>query len=137
MARRLILDTCLIIAMERDARSLDGNVIADDDDVVIAAVTAAELLQGCELARPEVRERRETFVNGLLESIGVEDYTLDTARTHARLLAHTRRTGKPRGAHDLIIAATAAATGRSVVTSDAAACFSSLPGVDSIAVAVG
>jgi tRNA(fMet)-specific endonuclease VapC len=50
--------------------------------------------------------------------VSVESYGLDVATAHGRLLAHTRRTGSPRGAHDLIIAATARATERAVVTSD-------------------
>jgi tRNA(fMet)-specific endonuclease VapC len=45
---------------------------------------------------------------------------------HARLLAATRRSGKPRGAHDLIIAATAIGSGRVVVTADARG-FAELP----------
>ena len=47
---------------------------------------------------------------------------------HAQLLAHVRRTGRPRGAHDLLIAATAAATGRTIVSDDTTA-FEDLPGV--------
>src|SRR6266566_2159244 len=71
---------------------------------------------------------REEFVGDLLATIPVEDYNLEVARAHARLLAHVRRTGKPRGAHDLIIAATAAATARTVVSSDATG-FEHLPDV--------
>jgi tRNA(fMet)-specific endonuclease VapC len=52
------------------------------------------------------------------------------AAAHVRLPAHVRRIGRPRGAHDLIIAATAAATGRTVLSSDASAAFADLPGVD-------
>jgi hypothetical protein len=39
-------------------------------------------------------------------------YTQATAAHHGCLLAHVRRSGSPRGAHDLIIAAHAAETGR-------------------------
>ncbi|MDQ0789403.1 hypothetical protein [Streptomyces sp. B3I8] len=39
-----------------------------------------------------------------------------------------RGEGSPRGAHDLIIAATAAATARTLLTTDTAA-FDALPGV--------
>jgi tRNA(fMet)-specific endonuclease VapC len=60
---------------------------------------------------------------------GTEEYDLAVARVHAKLLAHIRRTGKPRGAHDLLIAATAAASGRIVVTSDVAS-FDQFPNVD-------
>ncbi len=51
-----------------------------------------------------------------------------------RLLAHVRKSGTPRGAHDLIIAAHAAETGRTIVSKDAKARFSDLPGVASISV---
>jgi len=43
--------------------------------------------------------------------VPVVDYTLEVAVQHAALLAHVRRVGRPVGAHDLIIAATARATG--------------------------
>jgi hypothetical protein len=48
---------------------------------------------------------------------------------HARLLAHLRKSGSQRGAHDLIIAAHAAETGRIVLTRDARARFGGLPGI--------
>ena len=74
---------------------------------------------GVQLADAERRPSRESFVEALLSSIPVEPYDLETARTHAELLAHTRRIGRARGAHDLLIAATARARRRTVVTADA------------------
>src|SRR5579859_4665769 len=124
---RLILDTTVLVASERSGRHLDG-LVGDDDDVVIAAITAAELLVGVHLADDARRARRASFVEAVLTAIPVEDYDLDVARAHAELLAHVRRTGRPRGAHDMLIAATAAATHRTVVSADAQA-FSDLPGV--------
>jgi tRNA(fMet)-specific endonuclease VapC len=88
----------------------------------------AELLVGVELAAGAVRSSRRQYVEGLLEIVLVEAYETEVARSHASLLAWTRRRGKPRGAHDLIIAATAAARSRQVVTTDATA-FDDLPGV--------
>jgi len=127
LARRLILDTAVLVTAERGAVHL-GEVLDDADDVAIAAITAAELLVGVELADASRRPAREAYVGDLLATIPVEEYDLDVARAHARLLVHVRRTGKPRGAHDLIIAATAAATGRMVVTPDDAG-FDQLPDV--------
>jgi tRNA(fMet)-specific endonuclease VapC len=118
LARRLILDTAVLITAERGSTPL-VDLLEDDDDVAIAAITAAELLVGVELADATHRKAREAFVGDVLGAIPVEEYDLEVARAHARLLAHVRRTGKPRGAHDLIIAATATATGRTVVSSDA------------------
>jgi tRNA(fMet)-specific endonuclease VapC len=103
-------------------------VVGDEDDVAIAAVTAAELLVGVEFAKGARRKARRSFVDALLESLPVEPYDLETARSHALLLAHMRKSGKARGAHDLLIAATALACGRTVVTADAAG-FEELPGL--------
>lgn len=93
-------------------------LIGDEDDVAIAAITAAELTVGVELADGERRQTREAFVAAVLGAVSVEAYDLDVARVHGALLAYTRRSGRPRGAHDLIIAATARARGRKVVTAD-------------------
>lgn len=133
MARRLILDTGILVRAERGRARLD-RALRDDDDVAIAAITAAELLVGVELADARRRPDRAAYVDDVLATVPVEDYTLDVAAAHARLLAHARRTGRPRGAHDLIIAATAAATRRTVLTSDGSAAFADLPGVDALVV---
>jgi tRNA(fMet)-specific endonuclease VapC len=117
----------VLVAAERDRDSLD-RVISDDADVAIAAVTAADLLVGVELSGARTRPRRARFVESVLSLVPVEFYGLDVARAHARLLAHVRRTGRPRGAHDLIIAATAVTSDRQVVSADPAG-FEDLPGV--------
>lgn len=124
---RLILDSTILIAAERSGRNLN-RLIADDDDVAIAAITAAELLVGVELADEAHRGPRSAFVRSVLETVPVEDYTLQVAQAHAALLAQVRRSGRSRGAHDLVIAATAVVTDRIVVSNDEAA-FAELPGV--------
>jgi tRNA(fMet)-specific endonuclease VapC len=55
--------------------------------------------------------------------------TWRVARAHAALLAHTGREGRPRGAHDLLIAATARKSSRTVVTADYRG-FADLPQVE-------
>lgn len=124
---RLILDTTILIAAERSTTAID-QVVADADDVAIAAITAAELLVGVQLARGLHAEARRAFVESVLTSVPVEPYDLAVARIHAALLAHTHRSGRPRGAHDLLIAATALRHARIVVTADAGG-FSDLPGL--------
>ena len=118
----------MLVATERRRQPLE-QAIADDDDAAIAAITAAELLVGVELASPRRRPKREAYVADLLEAIAIEDYTLATARAHADLLAAVHRAGRPRGAHDLIIAATALSSERIVLTTDASG-FAELPGVE-------
>lgn len=128
---RVVLDTGVLIAAERGR--LDLAALGErNDDICIAAVTAAELLTGVERADEAHRSARQEFTEGVFALVPVEDYTLEVARVHARLLAHVRREGKLRGAHDLIIAATAAAHARSVMTLDAKAGFTDLPGVSTI-----
>jgi tRNA(fMet)-specific endonuclease VapC len=122
---RLIFDTGALIALER-VDLATGEPVGDDGDVAIAAVTAAELLVGVELADDVHRERRREFVEGVLERVEVLAFDLAVARHHAQLLAHVRRAGRPRGAHDLQIAATARASDRIVITNDATA-FADLP----------
>lgn len=130
MARRLILDTGALIAFERG--TLD-RARYDDDDLAIAAVTVAEFRTGIELADSAERAAgRARALATILAVTTVLDYTERTAVEHARLLAHVRRTGQPRGAHDLVIAAHAAEHGRSVVSLDARARFGELPGVEAV-----
>jgi tRNA(fMet)-specific endonuclease VapC len=124
---RLILDTTVLVAMERDRATLDAS-FADDDDVAIAAVTAAELRVSVAFASGPRRARRAAFVDEVLSTATIEDYTLATARAHAELLMAVRRSGRPRGAHDLLIAATAVTTARTIVSWDARG-FEELPGV--------
>jgi tRNA(fMet)-specific endonuclease VapC len=122
---RLIFDTGALIALERVGPRPDEPV-ADEADVAIAAVTAAELLVGVELADDANRDRRREFVEGVLERVEVLAFDLAVARHHAQLLAHVRRAGQLWGAHDLQIAATARASDRIVITTDADA-FADLP----------
>lgn len=88
----------------------------------------AELRVGVELSSGASRLRRQNFVQDVLATIPVVDYDQEVAEAHARLLVAVRRQGRPRGAHDLLIAATARATRRTVVTADDTA-FVDLPGV--------
>lgn len=127
MARRLILDTTTLIAYER--RRFDTTQF-DDDDLAIAAITVAEFRTGIELAdTPQRAADRARVLAAITDTITVLDYTERTAVEHARLLAHVRRTGTPRGAHDLIIAAHAAHEDRTLMSTDARARFGDLPGV--------
>jgi tRNA(fMet)-specific endonuclease VapC len=123
----LILDTTVLIAAERGGKAVD-DLVGDDDDVAIAALTAAELLVGVEMADTQHRQARSALLEEVLAVVPIEDYDLEVARVHAWLLAHDLRRGAPRGAHDLIIAATAAARHREVVTADPVG-FADLPGV--------
>jgi tRNA(fMet)-specific endonuclease VapC len=127
VGRRLILDTNVLVAYERG--TLDRTSL-DDDDLAIAAITVAEYRIGIELADTVTRAAdRARALAAIVSAVEVLDYTDATAAHHARLIAQVRRAGTPRGAHDLIIAAHAAETGRIILSRDAEARFGDLPGV--------
>lgn len=123
----VLLDTTFLIDAERTDIDLDDQ-IHEDDDMAIAAITVAELVVGVELASPNAKADRQAFVDDILASVPVIPYDRDIALEHAQLLVAVRQAGRPRGAHDLLIAATARATKRIVVTADESA-FADLPGV--------
>lgn len=123
-----MLDTKVLIVAERSAFDLDS-LIADDDEPAVAAITIAELGVGVEIATGKRRQARRSFLEDVVSSLPVLGYDLEVARVHTGLLLAVRKSGRPRGAHDLIIAATAKATGRVVVTADRSG-FDDLPGVD-------
>lgn len=132
MARRLILDTGVLIVSERSKIAFT-ELIDLDDDLVLAAISVAELRTGIELATERHRAARTAFLERVLETLPVEPYDVTVAEAHGHLLAHVHRGGAQRGAHDLIIAATAVATRRTVLTTDRNARFQELPGVECLA----
>jgi len=123
----LILDTNVLIAYERG--TIDRAAL-DTDELAVAAVSIAEYRVGIELADTPARAAdRARALAAITSAVDVLDYTEATAACHARLIAHARRAGTPRGAHDLIIAAHAMQTDRTVLMFDAKARFADLPGV--------
>jgi predicted nucleic acid-binding protein len=124
---QLLLDTTFLIDVERGVDLAD--VIADEDDVAIAAITIAELRIGVLLADSRRRRVRASYVDEIIDVIPIIPYDLRVADAHSQLLVAVREQGRPRGAHDLIIAATARSTARVVLTADARA-FADLPDVD-------
>lgn len=89
--------------------------------MAIAAITVAELRVGIVLSQGRTRSRRQAFVDDVVAAVPVLSYDLEVATAHAELLVAVRRHGLPRGAHDLIIAATAKASNRTLVTADVSA----------------
>ena len=126
MGRRLILDTNALSTIERDPSATS----LDDDDLAVAALTIAQYRAGIELAETARRSAdRSRALAAIQDNVAVLDYTEATAAAHARLLAHVHRAGQPRSAHDLIIAAHAVQTGRTILSNDARARFGDLPAV--------
>jgi tRNA(fMet)-specific endonuclease VapC len=127
MARRVILDIGVLIAIERG--KLDIDAVLGADDAAIATITAMELLVGVERADEKHRQTRAVHVEALLSSLPIEPYNLGVARVHAKLAVEAMGSGRIRSAYDMMIAATAAATSRVLLTTDGSAAFDQLSGV--------
>ena len=126
----IVVDSSVFIAAERGKLDLE-HVLRDhgDEPIVIAAITASELLHGIHRAlEPSQRHRREAFVERLLADLPLVPFDLVVARVHARLAAELAARGSPVGAHDLQIAATAVAVGYDVATRDERS-FPRIPGL--------
>jgi tRNA(fMet)-specific endonuclease VapC len=122
---RLILDTGVLVAAVRGRAT-----VPDDADVAIPAILIAEYLAGVHLDRDAGRQAaQQAFLAEILTVIPVCAYDRSVAEHHAALLAYTAREGQRRGPHDLIVAATARATGRTILTTDLRARFDELPDV--------
>lgn len=125
---RLILDTGVVIAGVRGSPALAA--LADTDDVALPAIVVAEYIAGTLLdADPARAAAQRAFLEEVLMVLPIHEYDRVVAEHHAALLAHVQRSGGRRGAHDLIIAATARATDRVAVTTDRDARFGELPDV--------
>ncbi len=125
----LIVDTGVFIRAERRA-SAQGEPPWDAyGEVFISAITVSELLVGVHRADTAGRRaRRLAFVEAVLDSCSVLDFTVEVARVHAELMAALLAEGRMIGAHDLIIAATGVAHGCAVLTTNVAG-FERVPGL--------
>jgi len=115
----MMLDSSVLIASEKGQLNLALLLQkeAADRQVVIAAITASELLHGYERAPAGQRkDQRKQFVEEILDTIPVLPFNLDIARVHARLWAQLATSGELIGAHDLLIAATSLTMDYSLAT---------------------
>ena len=126
----ILIDSSVLVAAERGKLDFDDFLRRYAGEAVsISVITASELLHGVHrAATADQRERRQAFVEGLLAQFDVVPIDLSVARKHAELSAALNAAGKPVGAHDLLIAATAASRGDKVVSRDARS-FPNVPGL--------
>lgn len=113
-----LIDSSVIIAAAR-GRLLLPNILTSlgDEPVAISAITASELLHGIHRSNDvKVMQRRQEFVESVLQKLPVIPFELDIARVHAQLWAQMQSNGQMIGIHDLQIAATAVAIDYGVLT---------------------
>jgi tRNA(fMet)-specific endonuclease VapC len=113
----VVVDSSVLIDLERGGRSPRSLLQLAEDDFAISAVTASELMFGLHRATTAAqRRRREAFLNEALAILPVLPFDLAVAREHARIWAELATMGQPIGARDSMIAATALAHRDSLLT---------------------
>ena len=112
---RSLLDTSIVIALDEDAAiDLPG-------EAAISVVTLGELRAGVLLARGDsVRAARRTRLTELRAAFAPLPVDENVAEHYGDALAHARSVGRSVKASDLLIIATARATGRTLHTLDPA-----------------
>ena len=120
----VVLDSTVLMEGERRGLSvvamlewIDSKL--GDDEIAIAAMTAAELVHGVWWAtRPDIRARREEFVEEAFVRIPVRSMSLRIARIVGQIDAKARMKGTTIPTADLLIGATALDMGFSVATAN-------------------
>jgi len=118
----LILDSSVVIAAERRGETVEQLIArilraTGDQDAALSAVGLTELVHGLHRAStPEVRFRRESFLNELLADLTVYPYTKETALLAGRLDAEQQSRGVVIPFADLLIGATALVLSYAVLT---------------------
>ncbi|ATE53180.1 VapC toxin family PIN domain ribonuclease [Actinosynnema pretiosum] len=113
--RRVLLDTCVVIALER----IDFGDLAAAQPL-ISAVTVAELAYGLDVDDPVERHARTERYYAALDRFDVLPFDLASAKVYGTLAALVRRIGRDPGPRrmDLQIAAVASAAGVPLLTSN-------------------
>lgn len=118
----LILDSSVVIAAERRGDTVEKLIewivsMAGDQDAALSAVGVTELAHGIYRAQtPEIRERRQEFVNELLRDLTVYPYTTATALLAAKIDGEQQAQGVTIPFGDLLVGVTALELGFSVMT---------------------
>lgn len=120
----LILDSSIVIAAERRGETVELLIegilrVTGDQDAALSAVGLAELVHGIYRAQtPELRLRRESFINELLADLTVYPFTKDMGMLAGRLDGEQQRRGVVIPFADLLIGATSLLLGYSVLTAN-------------------
>lgn len=115
----LLIDTDLLIDLERGAGAPAVEEALGGEDRAISVITVSELLHGVLRATGARRTRRRAFVEHVLGGLRAIPITEPVARMHAEVWADLATRGEVVGAHDLWIAATALAHGLGIATRNA------------------
>jgi tRNA(fMet)-specific endonuclease VapC len=118
----LILDSSVVIAAERSGETAERLIerilrVTGDQEAALSAVGLTELVHGIYRAQtPEIRVRRESFLDELLADLTVYPFTTEAAMRAGKLDGEQQNKGIVIPLADLLIGATALSLGYSVLT---------------------
>jgi tRNA(fMet)-specific endonuclease VapC len=116
----LVIDTDVWVLAEKSGSALNFARWAEYGGAYMSAITASELLVGVERANTaQRRAKRGAFVENLLSSVPVLEFSASVSRTHARMIAALPK-NVTATAHDALIAATAVHHGYALLTRNVA-----------------
>jgi tRNA(fMet)-specific endonuclease VapC len=130
----LILDSSVVIAAERRGETVERLIervvsVAGDQDAALSAVGLTELIHGVYRAQtPQMRVRRETFLQELLADVTVYPYAKETAMLAGKIDGEQQSQGIVIPFGDLLIGATALSLGFSMLTANLRH-FQKIPGL--------
>jgi predicted nucleic acid-binding protein len=133
----LILDSSLVIAAERRGDTVEQLIAriigaTGDQGAALSAIGLTELMHGIFRAKtPEMRRRRETFINELLADLTVYPYTKETALVAGKIDGEQQSRGVVIPFADLLIGTTALVLGFQVATNNLRD-FQRIPGLSVI-----
>jgi predicted nucleic acid-binding protein len=118
----LILDSSVLITAERKGETV-GQLLKrifaalGDQDTLLSSIALVEITHGIHRANtPQVRSRREAFVQELLRDVPVYSFTEQIAFVAGKIDGEQQNKGVTIPFADLLIGATAAHLGYAVVT---------------------
>src|SRR5260370_38435586 len=117
----LILDSSVVIAAERRGDTVERLIervvsVAGDQDAALSAVGLTELIHGVYRAQtPQMRVRRESFLQELLADLTVYPYTKETAMLAGKIDGEQQSQAVVIPFEDLPIGATALSLGFSML----------------------
>ena len=118
----LILDSSVVIAAERRGDTVEKLIeqvisVTGDQDAALSSVGLTELAHGIYRAQtPEVRLRRQSFIDELLRDLAVYPYTKATAMLAGKIDGEQQTQGITIPFGDLLVGVTALELGFPVLT---------------------